>query len=205
MLNPCSRKGIPLVFILLMSFCLAKPMQAEPTETSYKKITKQFFWPNKKYPWYFSKQNMAGWMSDEDSIALFKKAAEAWNGCGVDISYQGLTDAPPARKDFVNVIGWAKLPPAIRGLSFRNSAHDSEALLEVDVIFNIDNRDIFKDKDLLFKVVLHEMGHALGLNHAPTCNEVMSSAAECGRNIANPPPLNPTAKDLEQCALRYSP
>jgi len=168
-----------------------------------KKSNKIVYWPDRKYEWYFSSKNPEGWMNNEDSLKLFKRAADTWQACGVNITFKGLTDNPNARKDLVSVVGWAHLPPRIRGLTFRNVKNDTNELQEADVVFNIDNRDIFMDPNLLFKVVLHETGHALGLLHAETCNEVMSSAAECGKNIANPPPLSPTAKDLEQCALRY--
>jgi hypothetical protein len=160
-------------------------------------------WPHAKFAWYYSNLNEPHWLGQESGLDLFKKAAAAWAGCGVEISFQGVLANSVKPRDQMNVMGWSKLAKQNRGLTLRQFSQNTIFLKEADVLINTDNLYIQENPRLLQKVITHEFGHALGLLHAEGCHDVMSSAAECGGQIANPPPLIPSGNDLAQCQLRY--
>jgi hypothetical protein len=164
---------------------------------------KLFYWPSGIFIWSYSNFNEPEWLKDGEGLALYKQAAEAWKDCGLNIQFNGLTTSPAKRNDHINSMGWAKLPPNYRAITLRKPISDSLQLSEADVVTNISNKDIEGNYLLLSKVIMHEFGHALGLIHSERCDDVMSSAKECGIRIANPPPQRPTQHDLDQCAIRY--
>ena len=160
------------------------------------------FWESKVFRWVYSDFNEPDWL-EAQGVSLFKEAASAWESCGLKIEFGGVIHAPVVRRNLVNELGWAKMPAQIRGLTFRFPFPGSQRIAESDLVMNIQNIDIKNNPDLLKKVIRHEFGHALGLFHSEFCTDIMSSAAECGRKIADPPPLNPTENDLNQCRIRY--
>lgn len=161
-----------------------------------------FYWESKVFRWVYSDFNEPDWVGGLGAT-LFKEAASAWESCGVRIEFGGVVHTPVQRRNLMNELGWAKMPPQIRGLTFRVPFLGTDKIAESDLVMNLQNADIKNNPDLLKKVIRHEFGHALGLVHSEFCTDVMSSAAECGRRIADPPPLTPTDNDLNQCKIRY--
>lgn len=173
-------------------------------ESSQKFNGVYYRWPQAKFSWYYSNFNEPYWLGQDIGLDLFKKAATAWESCGVEISFQGILTNSVKPRDQINTMGWAKLARQTRGLTLRQFTQSTVFLKEADVLINTDNLYIQQNPLLLQKVITHEFGHALGLIHAEGCHDVMSSAAECGGRIASPPPLIPSENDLAQCQLRYS-
>jgi hypothetical protein len=194
--------------LFLLYFCVSFAMAIEIDDADRNKSLqskKIVYWPRGEFAWYYSKDQEPSWVDTEGGIKLFKHAAETWAGCGLNITFKGLIDSPIKQQDGLNVLGWQKLAPPIRGLTLRQTKYQSEELLEADITLNIVNKDIQKDPLLLQKVADHEFGHALGLIHSEGCSDIMSSAFECGARIANPLPTSVTEKDMAQCRLRYPP
>lgn len=161
-------------------------------------------WPEARFTWAYSEEDEPNWLDSGMGLVLFQNAAAAWGSCGVEVKFQGIVKNKVTPKDQINTLGWAKLSNKIRGLTLRQRINDSVFIKEADIVINTVNLDVQNNPDLLQKVVTHEFGHALGLIHSEGCRDVMSSAAECGWRIANPPPLVPTHNDLAQCGLRYA-
>lgn len=172
----------------------------EMNETNKEQILAKWYVP---FTWQYSAYNEPDWLNPGDGLILYKKAARAWENCGLAIEFIGATSNPVLRQDKLNTFGWAKLPPKYRALTFRKMKFQSDQIQESDIVTNIQNKDIRQNERLLLKVITHEFGHALGLLHSIDCNDVMSSAQDCGSRIAQLPPLLPTENDLEQCHLRY--
>jgi hypothetical protein len=165
-------------------------------------VTKPY-WPQFFFSWQYSSYSEPSWLEQDEGLSLFKKAAEAWSQCGIKIEYTGSTDHPGFFKDRLNTMGWSTLKPAMRGLTLRQTTKNSSKLIEADIIINRENIHIQNNKELLQKVISHEFGHALGLVHSKTCENIMSSAAQCGNKIPAILPSKPTEDDLAQCFERY--
>jgi hypothetical protein len=164
-----------------------------------------FGWPEKKLTWLYSDLKEPAWLNPGEGLILFKEAAHSWKDCGVEITFKGPSETPPRKNDGVNTFGWITVPSGLRGLTSRKIIPGTTEIKETDIVINALNPQLKNDRLLLAKVVKHELGHALGLFHAKGCADIMSSAAECGSEIANPPPIAPTLSDLEQCDTLYRP
>ena len=164
------------------------------------------YWPLKILFWFYDPAREPDWLEPQQGLELFKKAALAWQSCGVEIIHKGTSSSSSnILGNQINTFGWGQLRPSMRAVTYRITKKNSPIIKEADIIVNVDNRDIQMNFTLLQKVITHEFGHALGLIHPTSCDDVMSNASECGKRIANPPPLTPTENDLLQCKLRYSP
>lgn len=161
-------------------------------------------WPHSTFEWVYHPDHEPEWLLPQQGLELFKNAALAWKDCGLNIKFNGQkTQADIQSGDQMNSFGWRELPKFTRALTYRVMVKHSPFIKEADILVNTDNLDIQKNAILLQKVVSHEFGHALGLIHPASCEDVMSSASECGKKIADPPPLMPTENDLLQCKIRY--
>ena len=161
-------------------------------------------WPQTSFEWVYHPDNEPEWLLPQQGLELFKNAALAWKDCGLNIKFNGQkTQTDIQSGDQMNSFGWRQLPKSTRGITYRVMFKQSQFIKEADILVNTDNLDIQKNAILLQKVVSHEFGHALGLLHPASCEDVMSNASDCGKKIANPPPLIPTENDLLQCKVRY--
>lgn len=158
-------------------------------------------WKERTYRWHYSRADEPGWLERGTGLYLFRAAAARWAACGVQLEYMGETHHPAGQLDGVNVAGWAtNLPRRMRGITLKRSV--GPALVEADVAISVVHAELRASPQLLSKVILHEFGHALGLVHSSDCTDVMSSGEVC-RVPARALPQHPSARDLEQCLLRY--
>ena len=161
-------------------------------------------WPQTSFEWVYHPDHEPEWLLPQQGLELFKNAALTWKDCGLNIKFNGQkTQTEIQSGDQMNSFGWRELPKSMRGVTYRTMFKQSQFIKEADILVNTDNLDIQKNAILLQKVVSHEFGHALGLMHPASCEDVMSNASDCGKKIANPPPLIPTENDLLQCKIRY--
>ncbi len=159
-------------------------------------------WKPASFRWIYSTAHEPEWLAPGAGLALFRRAAEHWKHCGVNIEFAGETAQGPQTPDGVNVLGWAaSMAPGLRGITRRRNR--GPELVEADILIAAGNPEFRSAPELLSKVITHEFGHALGLVHSPDCRDVMSFGANC-RGI--PPerlPQQPTQGDLAQCRVRY--
>ena len=201
------QKKIVLVIFFMLSSIFYQENIAESVGSfdSMEQIDKKSYpyWPHQTFEWYYSTYQEPQWLQKEASLELFKNAAKAWEGCGPKLIFKGTVGNKTGPGDKMNIFGWAELKPPVRGFTYRAMKKNSPLIFESDIEININNLDTQSDPVLLQKVITHEFGHALGLLHSETCDNVMSSASECGKKIAYPPPTSPTSDDWAQCKIRY--
>lgn len=196
--------AVPLlsaVLLLQLLFLLPSPARASDLDPPGGKGTWQ--WRERVYHWHYSRNAEPAWLERGMGASLFRSAADAWAACGVRLEFEGETDRLAGAMDGMNVAGWsAQMQRPLRGLTTRRRA--ATALVEADVAINARSAELRASPELLFKVILHEFGHALGLVHSTECRDVMSFGGEC-RVPARDLPQRPAAGDLAQCAARYGP
>lgn len=144
-------------------------------------------WPNSclEVPTSHRLSSLSG-MSPEDIHAVWLEAIEAWNRvCGIKLSF---TDQFSSAKIHAS-------PGSMGGgtLAFSYLPQNSCAVrLEQQY-----NKSVQWRRDLLLNVAIHEIGHAIGLNHGPS-GSIMQPTA-------NGSITKPQSWDIREVVSRYGP
>jgi hypothetical protein len=157
-------------------------------------------WPAKVFHWSYNSANRPSWLSDAQARQLVVDASREWETCGIRMVYDGETDRPSGTMDNTNVVGWR---PDIRMRGITQGRGRGGRLVERDVTIASARPEFERYPTLLRKVIVHEFGHAIGLTHSATCNDVMTLAADCARADPLKLPQTPTPHDLERCRALY--
>jgi hypothetical protein len=150
------------------------------------------------FRWYYNPQGEPAWLAGEGRKRV-EEAVEAWAPCGARFEFAGETRNSPGLRDGRNVIGWnAELGPGKRAVTKVMMNRDGKAA-ERDIAINSSRAEFRRHPRLLRKVMMHELGHVLGLTHSPDCRDVMSLGADCRGVAPDELPLAPTENDLKRC------
>ncbi len=93
--------------------------------------------------------------------------------------------------DGKDVIGWAELGGSRVGLT--NVKYHHGIVAEADISLESGNERL--PESCLLAVLLHEMGHAMGLDHQPTGDSIMRPVTDC--------PSHPSPSASDVAAVRY--
>jgi len=125
---------------------------------------------------------------------LISSAAAEWSAhCGVRFAYAGATTALPRAVDGVTVIGWNAGQP-YSGITFPQVSGGQivEAGIEM-------NPNITRDPDFATEVLVHELGHVVGLDHSNLQGAVMSGPPYSSYSYAT----HLTDDDVTGCQALY--
>lgn len=125
-------------------------------------------WASGEVPWYYNAaeepESLRGRVE-----GLINSAAAEWSAhCAVHFTYAGATAAQPSTLDGVTVIGWNAGEP-YSGITFPRTSGGQMVEAGIEMNPNITN-----DPEFAAEVLVHELGHVLGLDHSDVQGAVMS-------------------------------
>ena len=166
-------------------------------------ITGEFPLNSPVFYWYYNPQHEPGWLQGQGRQWV-TEAMQGWEACGIRFVFQGTTELRPGDRDRVNVVGWdPDLTQGLRGQTTGTIRSKRSVAVERDVALPPGRLEFAEHPRLLRKVIAHEIGHVLGLDHAGNCQDVMSYGADCGRVPPDALPIAPTENDLQRCKALY--
>ncbi len=137
-------------------------------------------WSNKTVNWRYNDANrpIAASASADAMVASVRAAMNKWSAvCAVNFVYGGATSngaslATSGTLDAINTVTWGTLDAGVAALTYvgtSNASDSSPTLNETDMVISVDQGAVGLDA-----LLLHEVGHMLGLTHSNVENAVMS-------------------------------
>ncbi|HET9340715.1 MAG TPA: choice-of-anchor D domain-containing protein [Casimicrobiaceae bacterium] len=169
-------------------------------------------WPSTLF-WSYNPTGAPPQFADASVVAsAMQSAIGKWqSACNISAAYAGTTAVDPEHSvldaengpqpDQINVVGWRATPAGIAGYTVGYSAPSAEGIwpiIDSDVVVDPAKLPAF---DQLERLLVHEFGHVLGVNHSQFDNTLMSGPPYSTYNTLN----TLTTDDIRGCRCLYGP
>ena len=134
-------------------------------------------------------------------VAQITKSFEKWSSqCGITYVYEGETTVAPnsTAPDSVSVVGWGTIDAGLGAWTYAWYAQEgsNRVIFDADVTLSSTNVASLSDLD---RLMTHEWGHAMGLDHSNTESSLMAGPPSTHYNAL----VTPQADDLRGCRCQY--
>ena len=152
--------------------------------------------------WRYNPAGAPAFASDASAVvALLTKAFDKWSSqCGITYVYDGITEVAPnaTQPDGVSVIGWGAIDPGLGAWTYAwyTLEGNDRWIFDADMTLSPLNVASLGDLD---RLVTHEWGHAMGLDHSDVESVLMSGPPSTHYNAL----VTPQADDLRGCRCQY--
>lgn len=163
----------------------------------YRTLYAGLHWSGSTMTWYYAPGGEPAWADNAQMVTIIAQAMNVWSAqCGVQFSYVGSTPQQATVQDGASIIGW--LPAMGSGANTSWYMRDG-TMTEADIQLNASSNG---SPAAVFPVLLHELGHAIGLDHSEVRDAVMAGPpASPAYSYATT--LNPD--DVAGCQAIYGP
>jgi len=152
--------------------------------------------------WKYNPANAPAALADKAAvIAKIAGAFDKWSSqCGITYVYDGETTVAPnsSSPDGVSVVGWGAIDPGLGAWTYAWYTQNGNArvIFDADVTLSTTNVASLSDLD---RLMTHEWGHAMGLDHSDSESAVMAGPPSTHYNAL----VTPQADDLRGCRCQY--
>ena len=161
--------------------------------------------------WKYNHANAPAALASDKAavIAQLQRSFDKWSSqCGITYVYEGETTTPPnnvvndpnygSQPDGQSVVGWGTIDPSLGAWTYAWYAQNGSdrVIFDADVTLSTTNIASIADLD---RLVTHEWGHALGLDHSNTEQAVMAGPPSTHYNQL----ITPQSDDLRGCRCQY--
>lgn len=141
-------------------------------------------WASSVYMWYLNPAYMPSQLSQNAVIATMQLVTSRWSQmCNIEFRYMGLSTAQPlatvgSNQDQINVLSWGRFAGGMTGIAAYAAVNiitsaGVSTLEDVDIILN---NEMVTDITTLDGVLMHEVGHAIGIGHSDKQAAIMSAS-----------------------------
>jgi len=184
--------------VLVAAALLAMPARgADDPTCKYRILAPGLHWSGNTMSWYYASTGQPAWADANQMVTLIQQAMNAWSSqCGVQFSYLGVTPQQATVQDGASIIGWVSTLASAANTSWYMRAG---LMTEADIQLNATANG---SAAAAYPMILHELGHAIGLDHSEVQASVMAG-----------PPASPafsyatnlTGDDVAACQSLYGP